>query len=126
MNDSRVVSPDLDVKTAQQFREVVDALPPDRVKTATADYAVEDDVRTVVCDAGRRRVWTQAPRAAENIGRILTFKRTDGGSATVLIQAARGDKLEEYESLELPTRNATVTIQAERAGHWRILNQHTD
>lgn len=104
---------------AQQFRDVTGALPADELVTVAGDYAVADEVGTVLVQTSYGPVAITLPRAATCGGRQIVVRKTDTGSAPVTVRAMNGEMVGGQAYVSLTADGEFVQLQSDGRA-WQV------
>ena len=90
---------------------------------SSADYTVltADGYSTIAVSTGASDRTITLPATAANIGRTLTFKKTDSGAGALIVARAGADTIDGATTYTQYTQYSTLILQCTSSGVWSVI-----
>ena len=90
---------------------------------SSAGYTILDldGFSTIAVSTGASNQTVTLPATASNIGRILTFKKTDSGAGQIIVTRAGSDTIDGATSYTQYTQYSTLILQCTASGVWSVI-----
>ena len=90
---------------------------------SSAGYTILDldGFSTIAVSTGGSNQTVTLPATASNVGRILTFKKTDSGAGQIIVIRAGSDTIDGATSYTQYTQYSTLILQCTASGVWSVI-----